>query len=92
MAAAEAIWSSRFIVYYIILIAVLGLYALGWQQIIKKIPLTVAYANKSVGIVWSIIWGYLVFHEKITIGKIVGAVFLVAGAVLYAYADEKEKM
>ena len=49
------------------IIALLGVYAIGWQQIIKRLPLTTAYANKAVTVVWGIIWGILLFSEEINL-------------------------
>lgn len=87
MAANEKFLSLFFCIYYIILIALLCIYAIVWQQIIKRLPLTMAFANKSVTIIWGVIWGALFFHEKITIGKIIGGLLVIAGIVLYAKAD-----
>ena len=35
----------------------LVVYAVGWQQVIKHLPLTTAYANKAVTVVWGILLG-----------------------------------
>ena len=86
-AADTGFLSIEFCIYYGIIIILLGLYAIGWQQIIKRLPLTTAFANKAVTIVWGIIWGFVFFHEPVTVGKIVGAILVIAGVVLYAYAD-----
>lgn len=88
LASRETFLSPRFIFYYGMIIALLGVYAIGWQQIIKRLPLTTAFANKAVTVVWGLIWGLLFFDESITIGKIVGIIFVVAGVVLYAKSDE----
>lgn len=69
------------------IIALLGVYAIGWQQIIKRLPLTTAYANKAVTVVWGIIWGILLFSEEINLFKALGAVVVLAGVALYAVAD-----
>ena len=69
------------------IIALLGVYAIGWQQIIKRLPLTTAYANKAVTVVWGIIWGILLFSEEINLFKALGAVVVLAGIALYAVAD-----
>ena len=87
MASREHFLSFRFCLFYGIVLALLGLYAVGWQQIIKRLPLTTAFANKAVTIVWGIIWGFVFFKEAVTLGKIIGAVLVVVGVVLYAYAD-----
>ena len=47
-------------------------------------PLTAAYANKSVSLVWGIVWGAAIFHESVTIGKIAGAALIIMGIVLYS--------
>lgn len=83
MAAGSEFLSFRFCLFYAVIIAMLGLYAIGWQQVIKRLPLTVAFANKSVTVVWGIIWGFVFFHEKITVGKVVGALLVIAGVILY---------
>lgn len=88
LAGKERFLSVKFCIYYSIVIALLGVYAIGWQQIIKRLPLTTAFANKAVTVVWGIIWGFVFFHESITIGKVVGAVLVIIGVVIYARADE----
>lgn len=91
LAAQEKFLSLRFCLYYGGIILLLGLYAIGWQQIIKRLPLTTAFANKAVSVVWGIIWGCLIFKESITIGKVIGAILVVSGVVLYAYSDNDKK-
>lgn len=91
LAAGEAFLSLRFCLYYGGIIALLGIYAIGWQQIIKRMDLTTAFANKAVTVVWGIVWGTLFFREQITFGKILGAVLVIAGAVLFVRADGEEK-
>ena len=91
LAAGERFLSGKFILYYGIIVGLLGVYAIVWQQIIKRLPLTTAYANRAVTIVWGIIWGVLFFHENVTPLKVVGAVIVIAGVVLFATADEGEE-
>lgn len=91
LAAKENFLSFKFCLYYALIIILLGFYAIGWQQIIKRLPLTTAFANKAVTVVWGIIWGTVFFHESITIGKIIGAALVIAGVVVYARADEEMK-
>lgn len=91
MAAQEEFLSLRFCLFYGTIILLLGLYAASWQQIIKRLPLTTAFANKAVSVVWGIIWGFLFFHESITIGKVIGAFIVISGVVMYAYADEEDE-
>ena len=79
--------SIRFCVYYGAIIALLGIYAIGWQQIIKRLPLTLAFANKAVTTVWGLIWGLVFFHEQVTAGKLMGIALIVIGVVVLSTAD-----
>ena len=58
-----------------------------WQQIIRVLPLTTAFANKAVTTAWGLLWGLLFFHEQITIGKIVGVALVISGVILFSAAD-----
>ena len=82
MAAKQSFLSPAFCLYYGCIILLLGFYAIGWQQIIKYIPLTTAFANKAITIVWGTVWGAFLFHENISIGKIIGMLLVVVGVVL----------
>lgn len=79
--------SFKFILCYGIVIFILGIYAIGWQQIIKRMPLTTAFANKAVTVVWGIIWGVIFFRESITLGKLIGAALVIVGVILFVIAD-----
>ena len=87
LASKETFMSFKFLLLYGILLLVLAGYAFGWQQVIKHLPLTTAYANKAITIIWGILWGALFFQEHITTGKLIGALFVLGGIVLYAGAD-----
>lgn len=91
MAAKQEFLSLKFCLFYGAIIILLGFYAIGWQQIIKRLPLTAAFANKAVTVVWGIFWGFLFFNEPVTLGKVIGAVMVIAGIVMFALSDgEKE--
>lgn len=81
--------SFQFIVLYGCVILLLGVYAVFWQQIIKNMPLTAAYANRAVTVFWGMVWGMIIFKEKITPGKAAGAALVIAGIVLFAFSDKK---
>ena len=89
MAGKQPFLSLRFCFFYGMVIIILGIYALGWQQVIKRLPLTTAFANKAVTIVWGLIWGVIFFGEKVTIGKVAGISLVVGGIVLFAFSDNK---
>jgi drug/metabolite transporter (DMT)-like permease len=91
MAAKQKFLSLKFCICYGFIITLLGFYAIGWQQVIKRLPLTTAFANKAVTVVWGIIWGFLFFREPITPGKVIGALMVVCGIVMYALADGEQE-
>ena len=77
LAAAEKFLSIKFIVFYGILLFLMFFYAIMWQQILKKMKLVTAYANKSVTIVWGMLWGALLFKEHITVFNIIGIIIII---------------
>lgn len=89
LAAGKEFMSLSFILLYALEILILSFYAIGWQQFIKRMPLSVAYANKAVTVVWGCVWSVLFFHEHLTAGKVIGALFVLSGVALYGYADGK---
>jgi len=87
LAAGQPFLSPAFILLYALEILILAFYAIGWQQFIKRMPLSVAYANKAVTVVWGCIWGVLIFQEHLSVGKVVGGLMVLCGIALYGYAD-----
>lgn len=89
-AAGQRFLSTHFFLYWLMGIGLMGAYAIGWQQVMKRLPLTVAYANKAVTVVWGIIWGRIFFEEPVTAGKLAGSLLVVAGVVCYAAGEGKD--
>lgn len=89
LASQQKFLSFKFIVLYCFMILVLGIYAIGWQQVIKRLPLTTAYTNKAVTVIWGIVFGKLFFDETITVKQIIGAVIIIIGIVLFVKADKE---
>ena len=82
--------SVGFVGCYAGMIALLGIYAIGWQQVIKRLPLTFAYANKAVTVAWGIVWGMLLFNERVSPLKLLGALIVLAGVALFSLAEKDE--
>lgn len=87
MASQSAFLSFPFIFWYGLGLVNLFVYAIMWQQIIKHLSLTTAYANKAITIVWGILWGAVFFGEVITWNMVLGAVIVIIGVVLVVSAD-----
>lgn len=66
-------------------IGVMGLYAMLWQQILKRVELSVAYMFKGTSIIFVMLLACLLFGEQITWNNILGTIIIIAGIVLFAY-------
>ena len=91
LAAGQPFLSFRFCLCYGGMFVILVLYALGWQQILKRLPLTVAFANKAVTLVWSMVFGALLFHEQIRLNQVIGCALAMIGVVLFVQLEKDEK-
>lgn len=60
----------------------LGIYAIFWQQIIKRFDLSIAYANRATAIFWSTLWAMLLFGDKITLANTLGIIVIFTGIML----------
>lgn len=89
-AAGVEILSWDFLFNYGMVLAILAVYAVFWQLILKKLPLTVAMANKSATVIWGLIFGSLIFKERISLSNVIGAVIIIAGIVMVVLADKEQ--
>lgn len=88
--AANLPWfSPPFFACYFAVLCILAIYAIGWQQVIKRMPLSTAYANKAVTLAWGLLWSALFFKEAVTPGKVVGVLLVIAGIALSAWAEQE---
>lgn len=81
-AAQYPIFSNKFFAFYGTVIAILFIYAILWQQLLKRIPLTVAFSNKAIVIIWGMLWGRLFFGENISFKMVLGATIIICGIYL----------
>ena len=88
LAASYDFLSIQFCLFYGVSIIILGIYALLWQQILKRFTLTTAFLNKAITIIWGIIWGALFFNEPIKPTMIIGALIVVVGVSLVVISNE----
>jgi drug/metabolite transporter (DMT)-like permease len=66
----------------------MGLYAILWQQVLKRIDLSLAYMFKGTSIVFIMLLAYILFDEQIAWNNILGAIIIISGIVLYANSAE----
>ena len=81
-ASNEEFLSLKFILFYVLEIFILGVYAILWQQIIKKFEISVAYANRAMSLLWSIVWAIVFFGEQITLKNVIGVIIVIIGTII----------
>lgn len=88
-ASGERIFSVRFIAFYGLEFLALAVYAILWQQAIKKVDLSIAYANRAMNLLWSVIWAVLIFKEPVSVKNIIGVIIVSLG-ILVVNSDGNE--
>ncbi|MBP5157227.1 MAG: hypothetical protein K6G18_05760 [Treponema sp.] len=66
-------------------IVLFGGYSILWQQVLKRFPLSVAMANKPVCLLWSTLFGLLIFCEAVSLRFLIGVAFIVTGIVIVSW-------
>lgn len=89
LAARYPMLSTGFLLFYGCSIAILFVYAILWQMILRKVPLTTAYSNRAVAMIWSLVWSVLLFHESISWNQVVGAVIICYGVYKVMETEDK---
>jgi drug/metabolite transporter (DMT)-like permease len=64
------------------------IYSFLWLNILRLFTLTEAFSAKGITVVWGIIWGFLIFSEKISTAKIVAAALIILGITLLGRSNE----
>ena len=75
----DALWR------YFLGFVLLGVYAVVWQQVLKHVPLTIAYASRAVTVLLGMLWAVVFFSEVISLQMGIGAAFVICGVVLVAW-------
>jgi drug/metabolite transporter (DMT)-like permease len=65
---------------------VLGIYAILWQQVIKRMPVSDANILGGVTTIFGLMIAHFVFDEPITFNNIIGTIIIISGMTLYARA------
>lgn len=87
-ASQQEFMSWNYMVGLIGAVGVMGLYAVLWQQVLKRIELSLAYMFKGTSLIFVMLLANFIFGEQITWNNIVGAIIIVGGIVLFAnYAE-----
>jgi drug/metabolite transporter (DMT)-like permease len=76
---ANGLFSAETIFWGVLIAANCGIYAIFWQYILKIFDVNVAYSHSAVYNIWSLVWAWLIFSERINPGNLVGTVLIIAG-------------
>lgn len=86
MASQQDMLSWPYLLWITGAIGVMGIYALLWQQIIRKMPISTAYMFKGTSLVFVLLISSLLFSEAITVNNVIGSVIIIIGIALFAKA------
>lgn len=89
-ATGQELFSFSFFLFYGLEIVILGVYAILWQQMIKRFDLSVAYANRAMALLWSAVWAIVLFRDTLALKQVLGIAFVVLGTVI-VNSDQKQK-
>ena len=84
LASGQDFLSARYFLFMGCAVGVLGVFALIWQQIIKRIPVSEAYMFKGSALIFVLLLSVILFGESISLTNVIGACMIVLGIVLYA--------
>lgn len=78
-ATSDSILSWRFVVFYFTSVVLQMYFMYHWQQILKYIPLSIAYIHRAVNFIWAMLWGYLIFQETLRPAMLLGSILVILG-------------
>ena len=84
MASQQEILSWPYLLWIASAVGVMGLYAILWQQVIKRMEISTAYMFKGTSLIFVLLISALFFGEVVTVNNIIGSIIIVGGIVLFA--------
>jgi len=84
MAAMQEPMSWPYLLWFMGAVAIIGLYAVLWQQVLRRVELSTAYLFKGTTLIFTMLIAALLFGETITIPNIIGSVIIITGITLLA--------
>ena len=86
MAAMQPPMSWPYLLWFGGAVAIIGAYAILWQQVLKRIELSTAYMFKGTTLIFTMLIAALLFGEAITVPNILGSLIIITGIILLARA------
>lgn len=90
-AAKYPFLSKKYIMFYCGVLAVMFIYAVIWQQILKKMQLNIAYGNRAIVVVWGVLWGILLWGDRLCWQQVIGLLFIILGIVFVGSENGKNR-
>ena len=84
MASQQEWLSWPYILWFGGAVGVIALYALLWQQVLRRIEISTAYLFKGTTLIFTMLIAALLFGEAITVPNIIGSVIIITGITLLA--------
>lgn len=84
MASRQEMLSWPYLLWIAGAIGVMGVYAILWQQVIARMPLSTAYMFKGTSLIFVLLISTLLFDEAITSNNVIGAMIIIIGIILFA--------
>ena len=84
MASRQEMLSLPYLLWMAGAVGVMGVYAILWQQVLKRVELSTAYMFKGTGMIFGLLIAWLILGEQITINNMIGAAVIITGIVLFA--------
>lgn len=75
--------SKEFVIFYVLAVGCLGVFAILWQFLLEWLPLTTAYLRKGILYILILIWSVILFGERVTMPNIIGSIIIIAGISLH---------
>ena len=88
MASGHEFLTWEFILPYGLSLFCMLLFAVLWQYSLKRISLINAFLSKAMGTIWMALFGFILFKEAITIGRIIGLLLVIVGSFFVVFKDE----
>jgi len=78
-AARSEFLSVFFLLYMVMAVALMAVYAIAWQHILRRFTLTDAYSHRGIITVWGVLFGAAFFRERVNAATLVALSLVVAG-------------
>lgn len=91
LASGHSFMSWQYLLWLCAAVGVMGIYAICWQQIIRRMDISTAYMFKGTALIFTLLYSAILFGETISWHNIIGAIIIVWGIVLFAKSDAGQR-